>query len=70
MLGIITDMSFNREGRKDKLAGKRLIDFVRTKDEDIPIIFTSSETANIKYVDLEKDVFIDKNSKTFPFGSQ
>lgn len=66
MLGIITDMSFNRNGEKDKLAGKNLIEWIRENDKDIPVIFTSSETENQKYIDLTKDVFIDKNSKTFP----
>ncbi len=66
MLGIISDMSFNHNGVKDKLAGKKLGEWVRSLDVDIPLIFTSSESANRQYVDETVDLFIDKNSKTFP----
>ncbi len=66
MLGVISDMSFNVEGEKDKLAGKRLGEWIRTKDTYIPIIYTSSESENRKYIDGVNAVFIDKNSKTFP----
>ncbi|MDD2299615.1 MAG: PEP/pyruvate-binding domain-containing protein [Fermentimonas sp.] len=66
MLGIISDMSFNHNGVKDKLAGKKLGEWVRNIDVDIPLIFTSSESANRQYVDETVDLFIDKNSKTFP----
>ena len=66
MLGVISDMSFNVEGEKDKLAGKRLGEWIRTKDTYIPIIYTSSESENRKYVNEINAVFIDKNSKTFP----
>lgn len=66
MLGVISDMSFNRNGEKDKLAGKKLIEWIRTNDKEIPVIVTSSESDNRKYVDESRDLFIDKNSKTFP----
>ena len=66
MLGVICDMSFNREDKKDKLAGKKLGEWIRSNDPDMPFIFTSSETTNNKHVDELKDIFIDKNSKTFP----
>lgn len=66
MLGVITDMSFNVEGEKDKQAGKRLGEWIREKDTYIPIIYTSSESENRKYISPENAVFIDKNSKTFP----
>ena len=66
MLGVISDMSFNRDGVKDKLAGKKLGEWIRSIDPDIPFIYTSSESANRKYIENTKDLFIDKNSKTFP----
>lgn len=66
MLGVISDMSFSVEGEKDKFAGKRLGEWIRKKDRSIPIIYTSSESENRKYVtDIDAE-FIDKNSKTFP----
>ncbi|MCE5206072.1 MAG: phosphoenolpyruvate synthase [Porphyromonadaceae bacterium] len=66
MLGVITDMSFNVKGEKDKKAGKRLGEWIREKDSYIPIIYTSSESENRKYINQENAFFIDKNSKTFP----
>ncbi|WP_313380148.1 PEP/pyruvate-binding domain-containing protein [Proteiniphilum saccharofermentans] len=66
MLGVISDMSFNIEGEKDKLAGKRLGEWIRKKDRYIPIIYASSESENRKYAADVDAVFIDKNSKTFP----
>lgn len=66
MLGVISDMSFHVKGEKDRLAGKRLGEWIRTKDTYIPIIYTSSESENKKQIEGISDVFIDKNSKTFP----
>lgn len=66
MLGVISDMSFNINGEKDKEAGKRLGEWIRKKDRSIPIIYTSSESENRKYATDLDAVFIDKNSKTFP----
>ena len=66
MLGVLSDISFDRKGEKDKLAGKRLGEWIRQQDEHIPIIYTSSETENAKYAPEVNGVFIDKNSKTFP----
>lgn len=66
MLGVISDMSFNVDGEKDKMAGKRLGEWIRKKDRSIPIIYTSSESDNRQHAAAVDAVFIDKNSKTFP----
>lgn len=66
MLGVITDISFSREGQKDKLAGVRLGRWIRENDRHIPVIYASSESENRKYAQEENAVFMDKNSKTFP----
>ncbi len=66
MLGIISDMSFSYEGRKEKLAGKKLCEWIRGRDPHIPIIYASSETHNEEHAPLIGASFIDKNSKTFP----
>jgi len=66
MLGIVCDMSFKREGKKDKLAGYRFGRMVRQLDRFVPIVFDSSETSNKQYADELNCSFIDKNSKTFP----
>lgn len=66
MLGMLCDVSFNREGVKDKLAGKKFIKWVRTFDKTIPVIMTSYETSNQAYAQELGAEFIDKNSQTFP----
>ena len=66
MLGLITDMSFNVKGEKEKFAGKKLSEWIRTKDPYIPIIYTSSESENRQYAEAVNALFIDKSSKTFP----
>jgi len=66
MLGVISDMSFSVRGEKDQFAGKRLGEWIRIKDTNIPIIFTSSDSGNRMHVNGMNAVFIDKNSKTFP----
>jgi hypothetical protein len=65
-LGIVCDMSFDRDGQKDKLAGYKFGGLVREIDRFVPIIFDSSEVANKAYADKLNCSFIDKNSKTFP----
>ena len=66
MLGIVCDMSFNKDGSKDKLAGYKFGCMVRKNDRFIPIIYESSETTNKVYADELNSCFIDKNSKSFP----
>lgn len=66
MLGILCDMSFERKGIKDKLAGKRFIERVREQDKTIPVIISSSESSNRLYATKLDSPFIDKNSQTFP----
>ena len=66
MLGVISDVSFNREGVKDPQAGLRLAQYMRQNDPYLPIIIESSEIANADKVDSFGGVFIDKNSKKLP----
>ncbi len=66
MLGIITDITYSREGVKDPIAGKRFGEWVRGKDKYIPIIYTSSEYSNNIYAAEVNATFIDKNSKILP----
>ncbi len=46
MLGVISDVSFMRDGAKDPEAGLRLAEYLRGHDQYLPIIIESSETAN------------------------
>ena len=49
ILGVITDVSFNRQGAKDKLAGIKLAREIKAKDPYVPIIIESSENENEVY---------------------
>lgn len=66
MLGIVSDMSFMREGKKDPLAGYRFGQLVRDSGLIIPLVLESSEAENIKYAKELQASFIDKNSKSYP----
>ncbi|MDR2064591.1 MAG: phosphoenolpyruvate synthase [Prevotellaceae bacterium] len=67
ILGIISDMSFSNNGKKDPVAGYRFGKYVRKKSGmTTPIIIESSENINIKYADELNASFIDKNSKSYP----
>ncbi|MDE6450082.1 MAG: phosphoenolpyruvate synthase, partial [Muribaculaceae bacterium] len=66
MLGVITDVSFKRDGVKDTEAGLKLAAYLNSLDPYLPIIVESTETANgPKVIDMG-NVFIDKNSKKLP----
>lgn len=66
ILGVISDMSFSREGQKDPLAGYRLGRYVRQMDSHIPLILESSETNNKRYAQELHSSFIAKQSKSYP----
>lgn len=66
MLGVISDVSFKRNGFKDSEAGLKLAHYLREKDPYLPIIIESSEVDNATKVKAFNGVFIDKNSKKLP----
>ncbi|WP_295731428.1 PEP/pyruvate-binding domain-containing protein [uncultured Muribaculum sp.] len=66
MLGVISDVSFKREGEKDNSAGLKLARYLRERDPYLPIIIESSEEENRLKVKDFGGQFIDKNSKKFP----
>ena len=66
MLGIVCDMSFSKEEKKDNYAGYKFACRVRNEDRFVPIIFDSSESSNKVYADELNCSFVDKNSKSFP----
>ena len=63
ILGVISDASFPREGKKDPQAGARLLGEIRARDPYMPLIMESSETANRDVAHLFGASFVDKNSK-------
>lgn len=66
ILGIISDMSFNREGKKDPTAGYTLCKYIRECDPHVPIILESSEASGVKYASELHASFIEKNTKKYP----
>ncbi len=66
MLGVISDVSFARQGVKDSHAGIQLAQYFRLRDPYLPIIVESSEQSNASLVGSFGGIFIDKNSKKLP----
>lgn len=66
LLGVISDVSFNRNNKKDSQAGISLVKFLRERDPYLPIIVESSEIENKEKVEVLNCVFLDKNSKKLP----
>ena len=62
-LGVISDCEFPKEGKKDKLAGFKLLSAIRAEDEYVPLIMESSESENKELARQCHASFIDKNSK-------
>jgi len=65
MLGVITDVSFFRNGIRDVKAGLELCEHIRKKDKFIPLIVQSTEEINRSGAKVVKAGFINKMSKTF-----
>lgn len=65
MLGVISDVRFPMfsGGEKDADAGLKLLRYIRSKDEYLPLIMESSESDNRVRAEAENFHFVDKNSK-------
>ena len=63
ILGVISDVSFKRDGIKDPKAGLRLARYLRSQDPTLPVIIESSEVENREAALSVGSEFIDKNSK-------
>jgi len=66
MLGIVSDMNFTNNGKRDVLAGYKFGQYVRETGLVIPFIMESAEASNEKYAKELRASFIYKNSKTYP----
>lgn len=66
ILGVITDVSFSKDGVKDRKAGITLAKAIKERDPYVPIIMESSEVENAAYARELGVSFLDKNSKKFP----
>ena len=66
LLGVISDVSFKREGVKDRKAGLQLARLLHEGNPYLPIIIESSDISNRKAAEELGCVFLDKNSKKLP----
>ncbi len=66
LLGVISDVSFKRNGAKDPEAGLRFARFLRSDNPFLPVIIESSEHKNAAAVKDINCVFLDKLSKKLP----
>ncbi len=66
MLGVISDVSFMKDGVKDPEAGLKLAREIRKRDPYLPIIIESTQTENSGKVSDFNGIFLDKNSKKLP----
>ncbi|RLD42904.1 MAG: phosphoenolpyruvate synthase [Bacteroidetes bacterium] len=64
LLGVVSDMSYNRRGVRDKFAGLKLGKLVRKEDAFMPYLLQSSDANNKRYADELGVDFVDKNSKS------
>lgn len=64
MLGVITDISFKKNGEKTPRVGFELCEMIRREKKDMPFIVESSEESNRKIAEQLNLYFINKNSKT------
>jgi CheY-like chemotaxis protein len=63
LLCLISDVKFRREGLRDEEAGMRLIDTVRRRLPELPILLQSSEPSNAATAKALKVSFMDKNTE-------
>ncbi|MCE1155648.1 MAG: phosphoenolpyruvate synthase, partial [Bacteroidales bacterium] len=64
MLGVISDVSFLRNGERNRQAGIDLCREIRRMDKYIPLIVQSSDNGNKEATEAFKGTFLSKNSKT------
>ena len=66
ILGVISDVSFMRDGVKDPTAGLTLARELRKRDPYLPIIIESTQSELRDSVGDFNGIFLDKNSKKLP----
>lgn len=63
MLGIISDVHYMKDGKKDPQAGFKLFDYIKKDNPHLPFLLQSTEIANHKIAKKIEVSFLDKNSK-------
>ncbi len=62
ILGVISDVGYKRNGKKDKYAGIKLSKYIKKSYKHIPILLQSSEISNSVYANKLEVGFLHKNS--------
>ncbi|MBN1253006.1 MAG: phosphoenolpyruvate synthase [Bacteroidales bacterium] len=63
LLGVISDVRYDRNGKSDRQAGIKLIQKIKQDDKYMPLLLQSSDAANCSVAKKLQVGFIDKNSK-------
>lgn len=66
VMGVISDVSFIKDGVKDTMAGLKLAREIRKRDPYLPIIIESTQSELRNQVGDFNGIFLDKNSKKLP----
>ncbi|MCB0805122.1 MAG: phosphoenolpyruvate synthase [Bacteroidales bacterium] len=67
MLGVITDLSYKRNGEVDKHAGIKLCEKIKDEDKYMPLLLQSSDAESEELAKSVKVGFINKHSKTLSY---
>lgn len=67
MLGVISDVSYNRKGKKDPQAGIRLAQHIKNDDPHMTVILQSAEADNKKMAEEINVGFLNKNSSSLTY---
>ncbi len=67
LLGVISDISYQRGGKKDPDAGISLVQHIKNENKYIPLLLQSSDPENHAKAKVMKVGFIDKNSKSLNY---
>lgn len=62
LLGLITDVSFPRGGKMDRAAGPALVEHVRSRYQDVPVLMQSTESSHAALCDELGVTFLSKQS--------
>lgn len=68
VFGVISDMRYPRDQRLDPCAGLQLLRHIKADRFDIPLLLTSSESANGRYAEQIPALFLDKNTPSLREG--
>lgn len=66
VMGVISDVSFIKDGVKDTMAGLKFAREIRKRDPYLPIIIESTQSELRNQVGDFNGIFLDKNSKKLP----